>query len=65
MAPLIFREKLFKQTEPLLLAAQKEAEKYGTLADSHVLDLASMFEDVYKDMPAHLIRQRAEMGASS
>ncbi len=54
-----------KAVEAEVLAAQKEAEKYGTLADSHALDLASMFEDVYKDMPAHLIRQRAELGASS
>ena len=54
-----------KEVETEVLAAQKEAEKYGTLADSHALDLASMFEDVYKDMPAHLMRQRAEMGAAS
>jgi 2-oxoisovalerate dehydrogenase E1 component alpha subunit len=62
-----------KEVEFEVLAAQKEAEKYGTLADSHALNLASMFEDVYKDMPTHLIRQRQEqaqaqspmMGAAS
>lgn len=58
-------EAVQKEVEAEVLAAQKEAEKYGTLADSHALDLASMFEDVYKDMPAHLIRQRAELGAAS
>jgi 2-oxoisovalerate dehydrogenase E1 component alpha subunit len=35
-------------------AAQKEAESYGTLLDGHIPSAASMFEDVYKDMPAHL-----------
>jgi 2-oxoisovalerate dehydrogenase E1 component alpha subunit len=35
-------------------AAQKEAERYGTLLDGHIPALATMFEDVYKDMPAHL-----------
>ena len=39
-------------------AAQKEAEKYGTLADTHTQNPASMFEDVFKDMPAHLVQQR-------
>jgi len=58
-------EMLQKEVEAEVLAAQKEAEKFGTLANSHALDLSSMFEDVYKDMPAHLIRQRAELGASS
>ena len=38
-------------------AAQKEAEAYGTLADGHVPPLESMFEDVYRDMPAHLQAQ--------
>jgi 2-oxoisovalerate dehydrogenase E1 component alpha subunit len=38
-------------------AALKEAEGYGTLLDGHIPPLASMFEDVYKDMPAHLREQ--------
>ena len=38
-------------------AAFKEAEKHGTLLDGHIPPLASMFEDVYKDMPAHLQEQ--------
>ncbi|AOK50909.1 MULTISPECIES: 3-methyl-2-oxobutanoate dehydrogenase (2-methylpropanoyl-transferring) subunit alpha [unclassified Burkholderia] len=45
-----------------VLAAQKEAERYGTLADEHVPNVASIFEDVYKEMPAHLRRQRQQLG---
>ena len=40
--------------EEEVAAAQKEAESYGTLASGHVHDASTMFEDVYKDMPAHL-----------
>ncbi|HWP12276.1 MAG TPA: 3-methyl-2-oxobutanoate dehydrogenase (2-methylpropanoyl-transferring) subunit alpha [Ramlibacter sp.] len=42
-------------------AALKEAEQYGSLADGHVADAASMFEDVYKDIPDHLRQQRDEL----
>jgi 2-oxoisovalerate dehydrogenase E1 component alpha subunit len=52
-----------KELEKQVAAAQKEAERFGTLADTHAQDLASMFEDVYKDMPAHLARQKQELGA--
>ncbi len=39
-------------------AALKEAEAFGgTLIDGHVPPLATMFEGVYKDMPAHLALQ--------
>ena len=54
-----------KEVEAEVTAAQKEAESYGTLADGHVQSPAAMFEDVYKDMPAHLRQQRQELGASS
>ena len=54
-----------KEVEAEVTAAQKEAERYGTLADGHVQSPAAMFEDVYKDMPAHLQQQRQELGASS
>ena len=43
-------------------ATQKEAERFGTLADGHMQSPVAMFEDVYKDMPAHLRRQRQELG---
>ena len=32
-----------------VLAAQKEAESYGTLSSGHVHDASTMFDDVYKD----------------
>ncbi|AAU45601.1 3-methyl-2-oxobutanoate dehydrogenase (2-methylpropanoyl-transferring) subunit alpha [Burkholderia mallei] len=48
--------------EAEVLAAQKEAERYGMLADEHVPNVASIFEDVYKEMPAHLRRQRQQLG---
>ncbi len=38
-------------------AAFKQAERHGTLQDGHIPPLATMFEDVYKDMPAHLREQ--------
>ena len=51
-----------KEVEGLVAAAQKEAESFGTLADGHMQSPAAMFEDVYKDMPAHLRQQRQELG---
>jgi 2-oxoisovalerate dehydrogenase E1 component alpha subunit len=51
-----------EQVQAEVAAAQKEAESYGTLADGHMQSPAAMFEDVYKDMPAHLRRQRQELG---
>jgi 2-oxoisovalerate dehydrogenase E1 component alpha subunit len=54
---------MLKTVESEVLAAQKEAEGYGTLASGHVHDATTMFEDVYKDMPVHLRRQRRELGA--
>jgi 2-oxoisovalerate dehydrogenase E1 component subunit alpha len=42
-------------------AAAKEAESYGTLLDGHVAGRRSLFEDVFKEIPPHLQRQRAEM----
>jgi len=52
-----------KAAEAQVAAAQKEAEQFGTLADNQATDLASMFEDVYQEMPAHLLRQQKELGA--
>ncbi len=51
-----------KACEAEVVAAQKEAESHGTLASGRTSSVATMFEDVYKDMPAHLRRQRQEMG---
>jgi 2-oxoisovalerate dehydrogenase E1 component subunit alpha len=55
-------EQAQKELEAEVGAAQKEAESYGTLLDGHIPSPAAMFEDVYKDMPEHLRRQRQELG---
>lgn len=55
-------ERVQAELEAEVIAAQKEAEQYGTLADGRVPSAASMFEDVYKDMPEHLRRQRQQLG---
>ena len=51
-----------QEIDAQIAAAQKEAEQYGSLASGYVPSAADMFEDVYKDMPAHLLRQRAQLG---
>jgi 2-oxoisovalerate dehydrogenase E1 component alpha subunit len=53
---------LVASLEAEVIAAQKEAEQYGTLNDERIPSAASMFDDVYKDMPEHLRRQRQELG---
>jgi len=52
-----------KELEVEVAAAQKEAERYGTLIDGHTPPLATMFEDVYKEMPPHLHDQLRQAGA--
>ncbi len=42
--------------------AQRQAVKNGTLHDGPHSSARTMFEDVYKDMPEHLVRQRQEAG---
>jgi 2-oxoisovalerate dehydrogenase E1 component alpha subunit len=51
-----------KEIEDQVVAAQKEAESYGTLATGPHHSAATMFDDVYKDMPEHLRRQRQQLG---
>ncbi len=41
---------------------QKEAESFGTLGSGKMPSVKTMFEDVYKEMPWHIRRQRQEMG---
>jgi 2-oxoisovalerate dehydrogenase E1 component alpha subunit len=43
-------------------AANKEAEAIGTLGHGELPSIKTMFEDVFKDMPLHLRRQRQQMG---
>ncbi len=53
---------LQKACEAEVIAAQKQAEAHGTLATGRTSSVATMFEDVYKDMPEHLRQQRQQMG---
>ncbi len=53
---------LEQQIDQDVRAAQKEAESHGTLGSGKIPSVKTMFEDVYKDMPWHLRRQRQEMG---
>jgi len=39
----------------------KEAVTYGTMTEGPFLDENELFEDVFRDMPAHLIEQREQM----
>lgn len=45
-----------------VLAAQKEAESYGTLHSGPKPSARDMFEDVYAETPPHLRRQRQQAG---
>ena len=51
-----------KTVEEEVLMAQKAAESFGTLATGPLPSAATMFEDVYKEMPQHLQRQREQAG---
>jgi 2-oxoisovalerate dehydrogenase E1 component alpha subunit len=51
-----------KEVEAEVMAAQKEAEGYGSLADGHLFSNSTLFDDVYKDVPDHLRRQRRQLG---
>lgn len=53
---------LQSEIEAQVGAALKAAEQFGTLVSGRVASAATIFEDVYKDMPEHLRRQRQQMG---
>lgn len=50
------------EIESEVLNIQKEAEAIGTLQTGRKPSPSAMFEDVYKDLPLHLRRQRQEAG---
>ena len=52
---------LVAELEALVAASWQEAVKFGTMSDGPKLDPDLMFEDVFKDVPPHLMRQRAQM----
>jgi 2-oxoisovalerate dehydrogenase E1 component alpha subunit len=43
-------------------AANKEASSHGTLGENKLPSVSTMFEDVFKEMPEHLRRQRQQSG---
>src|SRR5579863_7374335 len=55
--------KLEKELDAHVSACWKEAETYGTLSGGPSLDPLSMFEDVLKEVPPNLQREREEMRA--
>ncbi len=55
-------EQVQRELEAEVAAAQKEAERHGSLLDGRVPSAATIFEDVYEAMPEHLRRQRQELG---
>ncbi len=55
-------EALQSEVVETVRAANAQAETFGTLGSGQTPGVATMFEDVYKDMPWHLRRQRQEMG---
>ncbi len=54
-------ENLWQQLLTDVQVAWKEAQKYGTRTEGPFLDPATMFEDVYAEMPANLESQRRRM----
>ncbi|MEL6361510.1 MAG: 3-methyl-2-oxobutanoate dehydrogenase (2-methylpropanoyl-transferring) subunit alpha [Pseudomonadota bacterium] len=50
------------EIEQAVVLAQKEAEKNGTLHSGGGPSVKEMFEDVYAQIPPHLVRQRQEAG---
>jgi 2-oxoisovalerate dehydrogenase E1 component alpha subunit len=49
---------LVKQADVAVRAAQKEAEKLGILSEQGRENIGSMFEDVFAELPPHLVEQR-------
>jgi len=50
-----------KEFDAEVAAALKKAERYGSLSKGHLAGAATMFDDVYEHMPAHLLAQRREL----
>jgi 2-oxoisovalerate dehydrogenase E1 component alpha subunit len=55
---------LQKKLEAEVAAAQKEAERFGTLGSGKAAGPGAMFDDVYEAIPEHLVRQREQLEAS-
>jgi 2-oxoisovalerate dehydrogenase E1 component alpha subunit len=55
-------ERTAKELDAQVSAALREATQHGSLLDGQTPPLATMFEDVYKDMPPHLRDQMRQAG---
>ena len=51
------------ELDALVAASWKEAVSYGTMTEGPRLNADLMFEDVFKDIPPNLVRQRELMRA--
>lgn len=56
------QEQAEHEAAEMVATAQKKAEAIGTLHSGDRPSPATMFEDVYETIPAHLVRQRNEAG---
>ena len=54
-------ETLEAQLREEVMAAWKDAQQYGTMTEGPWLDPATMFDDVYAEVPAHLESQRRRL----
>jgi 2-oxoisovalerate dehydrogenase E1 component alpha subunit len=54
-------EKLIGELDAFVAGAWEESLKYGTMTEGPRLDPNLMFEDVFKEIPAHLVKQRAQL----
>jgi 2-oxoisovalerate dehydrogenase E1 component alpha subunit len=54
-------EAMREELKSEVLAAWREAQKYGTMTEEPFLDPSSMFDDIYADPPERLASQRQRM----
>lgn len=54
-------EEVIDEYRVKVLAAWKEAQKFGTMTEGPLLDPSEMFDDVYAEIPPHLEEQRRQM----
>ena len=54
-------QRLESELDAQVADAWKESIRYGLLGEGPALDPLTMFDDVFKVMPAHLVRQREEL----
>lgn len=56
------QERQSAELEQIVREAGKEAERLGTLKDGDRIPASSLFDDVYLEMPPHLVAQREQAG---